>query len=220
MKEATPPLPLGYWITACALLAQWVMQYISLEWRSLFFALVGSGLVLLGARKPSAVALWSGLSYFGLSALHFLFQVRHPAVWQELLALVLVPASLRLGARLSPAPQLLAANIRNTTVALAVAGVWLWVTRSSQFHHQGRTLTLAWSALAVVVFTAGLTLRDRVYRLGGFLILALAIGRVFSVDVWKLETIHRILSFLGLGLVLLALGFVYNRYSDKIQRWL
>ena len=62
--------------------------------------------------------------------------------------------------------------------------------------------------------------RDRIYRIGGFLILALAVGRIFLVDVWKLETIYRILSFMVLGIVLLALGFVYNRYADKIRRWL
>ena len=50
--------------------------------------------------------------------------------------------------------------------------------------------------------------------------LALAIGRIYAVDVWKLETIYRILSFMVLGIVLLALGFVYNRYADRIRQWL
>jgi uncharacterized membrane protein len=40
------------------------------------------------------------------------------------------------------------------------------------------------------------------------------------VDVWRLETLHRILSFLVLGIVLLVLGFVYNKYADRIRRLL
>ena len=39
-------------------------------------------------------------------------------------------------------------------------------------------------------------------------------------DVWKLETVYRILSFLALGIVLLVLGFIYNKYQEKIREWL
>jgi uncharacterized membrane protein len=63
-------------------------------------------------------------------------------------------------------------------------------------------------------------LRERIYRLGGFAILALAIGHVFLIDVWKLETIYRVLSFLVLGAVLLVLSYVYNRFAEQIRRWL
>jgi uncharacterized membrane protein len=40
------------------------------------------------------------------------------------------------------------------------------------------------------------------------------------VDVWQLETIYRILSFLVLGAVLLLLGYLYNRFADRIREWL
>jgi uncharacterized membrane protein len=40
------------------------------------------------------------------------------------------------------------------------------------------------------------------------------------IDVWKLETLYRILSFMALGVVLLVLGFIYNRYQEKIREWL
>ena len=39
-------------------------------------------------------------------------------------------------------------------------------------------------------------------------------------DVWKLETLYRILSFMALGIVLLVLGFIYNKYQEKIREWL
>jgi hypothetical protein len=34
-------------------------------------------------------------------------------------------------------------------------------------------------------------LGKRVYRIGGFVILAVAIGRIFIIDVWRLETLTR-----------------------------
>jgi uncharacterized membrane protein len=74
--------------------------------------------------------------------------------------------------------------------------------------------------LALIVFVGGFALRERIYRLGGLAILTLAVGRIFLIDVWQLETIYRILSFLVLGAVLLVLGFAYNRFAESLRRWL
>jgi hypothetical protein len=35
-----------------------------------------------------------------------------------------------------------------------------------------------------------------------------------------LETLYRIFTFLALGVVLLILGFIYNKYQEKIKEWL
>jgi uncharacterized membrane protein len=47
-----------------------------------------------------------------------------------------------------------------------------------------------------------------------------SLGRVVVLDVWKLETIYRIVSFLALSIVLLALGYIYSRFQDKLAKWL
>ena len=78
----------------------------------------------------------------------------------------------------------------------------------------------AWSLLALALFFAGLALRERAYRLAGLTVLALAIGRVFLFDVWHFETLGRIVSFLVLGSVLLLLGYLYNRFGEKLREWL
>ena len=54
----------------------------------------------------------------------------------------------------------------------------------------------------------------------GLAVLACALGRVTVIDVWKLKTIYRVLSFMALGIVLLVLGFLYNKYQEKIREWL
>ena len=139
--------------------------------------------------------------------------------WVDLLAILAIPASLRLGQRRAGDPALPGWS-RIALTAAALASVWLWVTRFTTAHGQGSALTVAWALLALVVFSAGLALRERVYRVGGFAILALAVGRIFIIDVWQLETLYRILSFLVLGAVLLLLGYFYNRFADSIRRWL
>ena len=74
--------------------------------------------------------------------------------------------------------------------------------------------------LSLLVFAAGLTLRERIYRLGGFTILGLALGRLFLFDVWKFDSLFRIISFLVLGAALLALSFVYHRFSEAFRKYL
>jgi hypothetical protein len=102
----------------------------------------------------------------------------------------------------------------------AMASAWLWVTRWTDSHGEAEHLTVAWALLALVIFAAGLGLRERLYRAGGFAVLGLAVGRLFVVDVWRFDTLPRIVSFLVLGGVLLALSFVYNRFAEALRRWL
>jgi uncharacterized membrane protein len=92
---------------------------------------------------------------------------------------------------------------------------WVVLTSGARF-----LLTVSWAALAAVLFTIGFVLRERMHRWLGLGILACAVSRVFLSDVWKLDTIYRIFSFMALGVVLLALGFIYNKYQEKIRQWL
>ena len=79
---------------------------------------------------------------------------------------------------------------------------------------------LCWAVLALVVFGTGFALRERVYRWLGLAVLAGALGRVVLLDVWQLALLYRVLSFMALGIVLIVLGYVYNRWQEKIREWL
>ncbi len=78
-------------------------------------------------------------------------------------------------------------------------------------------LAARWSLYAAAVFGVGLALHERVYRWLGLFILVATLGRVVFIDVWQLDSMERALSFLTLGLVLLALGFFYTRFGAKIR---
>jgi hypothetical protein len=104
--------------------------------------------------------------------------------------------------------------------SVAVLGAWLLLHRLLGAVAGGFLLTVCWSLYAFLVLGGGFVLRERTCRLLGLGILAAAVGRVFLIDVWQLETIWRILSFLVLGAVLLVLGFLYNRHADTLRRWI
>jgi uncharacterized membrane protein len=107
-------------------------------------------------------------------------------------------------------------------IAVVAGGttLWLFITRAVGEVERGFYMTASWSVLALALFGAGIVLRERVYRWLGLAVLALALGRVFVIDVWKLETLFRILSFMALGVALLLLGFIYNKYQEKFREWL
>jgi uncharacterized membrane protein len=95
--------------------------------------------------------------------------------------------------------------------------LYLWVGAHAQgsFYH-----TASWSLLALVLFVLGMAWRERVYRWLGLAVLACALGRVMTIDIWKLQKIYQIMSFMALGVVLLGLGFLYNKYQERIKEWL
>ncbi|HEX2100771.1 MAG TPA: hypothetical protein VHF69_08915, partial [Candidatus Synoicihabitans sp.] len=74
--------------------------------------------------------------------------------------------------------------------------------------------TVAWGAVALVCFVAGVLGRSKPHRLLGLLGVLFCIPRVFLVDLQS--TLYRIVAFAVLGLVLLWVGFSYHRF----RRWI
>jgi hypothetical protein len=83
-----------------------------------------------------------------------------------------------------------------------------------------RLVTLGWVVLGAAVLGAGFPLRERVLRLSGLGLLLLCILKLFAYDLRALEPLPRILSFVVLGLVLLAVSWVYTRFREQIRRLL
>jgi hypothetical protein len=111
-------------------------------------------------------------------------------------------------------------TVQEVVSGTAIFGAWFLLHRLLGPVAGGFLLTICWSLYAFVVLGVGFILRERTYRLLGLMILGTAVARVFLVDVWQFETIYRILSFLVLGAVLLAIGFLYNRLAETLRRWL
>ena len=68
-----------------------------------------------------------------------------------------------------------------------------------------------------ILLTVGFWLRSAFLRWQALLLLAVTIGKVFLVDISQLSQGYRIVSFLGLGVLLLAVSFVYQRDLLKLH---
>jgi uncharacterized membrane protein len=81
-------------------------------------------------------------------------------------------------------------------------------------------LTVSWGLLGVALLGSGFAARERVLRLQGLVLLLICILKLFFYDLRNLETLYRILSFVALGLILLAVSWIYTRFRDQITRLL
>ena len=75
------------------------------------------------------------------------------------------------------------------------------------------TYTIVWLLIAMACLLGGSIRFGRsVYR-AGFGLLMLVIGKIFLVDMADLEGLLRVASFMGLGLSLLGLAYLYQRFN-------
>jgi hypothetical protein len=81
-------------------------------------------------------------------------------------------------------------------------------------------VTLAWGLEGAALLALGFPFRERVLRLSGLALLLLCVLKLFAIDLNELEALARILSFVVLGLVLLAVSWAYTRYREQIRKLL
>lgn len=72
--------------------------------------------------------------------------------------------------------------------------------------------SLAWVVFGCLLLAAGVRWRAKGARWASLPVMLLAVGKVFLFDAASLSGLYRVLSFLGLGLSLVALGWVYQRF--------
>lgn len=105
-------------------------------------------------------------------------------------------------------------------VALALAYLSLEVTtfyhgpvltRGPTTNPEQYTYSVVWLAFGVVLLIAGIFLRSTPARVASAAIVVLTVGKVGLIDSSDLTGIYRALSFIGLGLVLVCIGLLYQR---------
>jgi len=117
-------------------------------------------------------------------------------------------------------PQLYSTVYAVAAVALALA--WLSLTVTRLYHGtmltegeftdaEGYTYSAVWLAFGVALLLAGIALRSQPVRLCSAAVVLLTVGKVFLIDMGGLTGVWRAFSFIGLGLVLVGIGYLYQR---------
>jgi uncharacterized membrane protein len=75
-------------------------------------------------------------------------------------------------------------------------------------------ISAAWALQAFAVIWLGLVRRSRLLRYLGFVLFLLTVGKTVFLDTSELEKVYRIVSFAACGVLLVAAGYFYQRYSS------
>ncbi len=202
---------------------------------SLAFAIL---LTRLDVRRADPVYRWGSLIFkvasFGLAAIGLLI-VENPLLTNDEIVGGVVFNSLIIAYLL---PSILAGSLafaeRNVrpwwysmaSAILALVLQWAYVALQIRLIFQGPNLGIFWRGfsqgeqwsysvallvIGIALLGFGLLRDSRFARLASAVYLVLAVLKVFIIDLANLEGVMRALSFIGLGLVLIGIGLVYQR---------
>lgn len=79
------------------------------------------------------------------------------------------------------------------------------------------TYSIAWLAFGVILLGIGILANSQRARLASAVVIALTILKAFVIDMSALTGVYRALSFMCLGLVLVAIGWLYQRILFRRQ---
>lgn len=102
----------------------------------------------------------------------------------------------------------------STMAGISLLALWYQLTQDAGSQNPAAL----WAVTGTVFLLIGLFFKSRVFRLTGLVVLAGSLGHLMLVDLVKLEPLPRILSFMTLGFGFLGLGFVYNRWQDRLKQ--
>ncbi len=69
----------------------------------------------------------------------------------------------------------------------------------------------------MALFVTGFLAKDRSFRMGGFIVFGITLMRVIFVDLAGLAVFYKIVSFIVLGILFLAISFVYTKYFKNTR---
>jgi hypothetical protein len=211
----------SYRWTALLMSLIWISKYIPARERIWLNSLLGLALFLIAGWRKNREALLAA-AVFDATALGMfwlpLFEA--PRVYAPNLVAIVTLLAQRQIARRLPDRYRLENGVHGTVIIAGGLSIWLFVSRWVRETLGSSYLTASWSVLALALFAVGIVLRERVYRWLGLAVLACTLMMVVFVDVWRLTTLYRVLSFTVLGIALLVLGFIYSKFEQTIRRWL
>jgi uncharacterized membrane protein len=79
-------------------------------------------------------------------------------------------------------------------------------------------MSFGWGLYAMTLLLVGVFRRGRALRLIGLAFLLLTVAKVFLVDLSNLVGVYRVLSFLGLGVALVLVSLLYQRFLAREER--
>ena len=91
---------------------------------------------------------------------------------------------------------------------------WMDIMHSTQSYKLG--LSILWGFYALLMIMLGIWKKKKHLRVGAIIVFALTLIKLFAYDIRDLDTISKTIVFVLLGVLLLIISFLYNKYKKII----
>ena len=91
---------------------------------------------------------------------------------------------------------------------------WLDMADSTQSYKLG--ISILWGIYALLLISLGIWKNKKYLRIGAIALFSITLLKLFLYDISHLDTISKTVVFLSLGILLLIISFLYNKFKHKI----
>ena len=92
---------------------------------------------------------------------------------------------------------------------------WLDIAESAQSYKLG--LSILWGVCSLFLIALGIWKNKKHLRIGAIGLFSITLIKLFFYDISHLDTISKTIVFLSLGILLLIISFLYNKFKHKIS---
>ena len=131
----------------------------------------------------------------------------------------------------APGALPVASTVRFGLALVGLIGLWLGSLEIDRFFSPGAGrveanvtmarqtgLSIYWGVYAVVLVALGFAKRSAACRYAGLALLALTLVKVVAVDLSEVDRVWRVVSFIGVGLLLVGTSIGYAKLAPKVGR--
>jgi uncharacterized membrane protein len=92
---------------------------------------------------------------------------------------------------------------------------WVDILKSEQSYKLG--LSILWGSYSLFLIAFGIWKKNKPIRIGAIALFGITLIKLFFYDISHLNTIAKTIVFVSLGVLLLVISFLYNKYKHLIS---
>jgi len=109
-------------------------------------------------------------------------------------------------------------------ILLYISLIWIlsselisWMDIAGSSHSYKLGLSILWGSYSFFLISLGIWKKKKYLRFGAIILFAITLIKLFAYDISHLDTISKTIVFVALGILLLAISFLYNKYRNIIS---
>jgi hypothetical protein len=202
------------WLLALA----WGYSFVPHEYLFITYTAVAIGHAVAWSRRARFERILVGTAFGLLGWLMYWWQCttewNHPIALDGLTFALLLAA--QHFARKRDAKNIIPEAIHALVIVAMNLSLWVWASRMVP----GDFDIITWGLLSGILICLGLYAAERAHRIFGLVIMLASTANLVFLAWSKLDGVERILTFIGLGVILIVLSGLYHKYQEQLKEYL